>query len=818
MLKNYLTIALRSLTKSRLHSLINILGLSVGICCCILITLFVRDEVTFDSFHEDAARIYRVYAIEDWGENQRFINMTTPFPLGPALKSNLEEVEAMVRIHAIATQVKVGSRQSFETVTITGKEFFDIFDFPLLSSHGARVLDEQSSVVVSQSTAKRIFGDANPLSQTIGIFIGDRFEDFIVTGVVEDAPANSSVGFNMIISDLNYPKLYSESVLTSGWFTITPETYVLLQEGVTAEAVSAKFPSVLKPLLGDSYEKSKYFVGLQRLTDIHLDTSLPPGLAPVSDPKYSYILGAVALLILVVACINFVTLSIGRSLKRSREVGIRKVAGAQRSQLIIQFIGEAVCLSVIALAIGVAFASLALPLFNDLSGKQLSIGWDAFFIVVCVSLVAVIGLFAGSYPAFILSAFKPVYVLKGMVGGGEGASKQTLRKILVGVQLTLSIFLISSTILMKKQLQYLQHKNLGFDKEQLVVVPLNVQGGRNLAERVREGFRTGETLKSELSKVPAVGSVSISSHDFANGNWVNIGFTDDAGVYRTFYYNTVDEAYIETLRIELLAGRNFSADAPADKRRSIVVNESFVKAMGWEDAVGRKIPGKKFQDHDIIGVVKDFNYSSLYTSVAPLVMAMDPAVIMDGVENINIENSPAPKLLIKLKPGQTSEALVKIEQVWDKVTVGEEFDFSFVDQALARQYRSDRNLERIMTIATALALLIATLGLYGLASLAMQNRTKEISIRKVLGATRQSILLLLTKEYVVLILISLFISIPCTWFLMRDWLTTFEYRIEIGPVTFLLAGGLCLMVALIAIGFEAAKTASKQPAETLKYE
>lgn len=816
MIRNYLKIAFRSLWRSKVHSIINVSGLSIGIACCILIVLFVRDELTFDRFHSKADRIHRAYVIENWGENQEFIDMVTPFPLGPALRDNLEEVEAMVRINGVGSQVKTDKELFSEQVTIVGVDFLNVFDFPLVSGEKNGILGDQSSVVLTQESAKRFFGNDDPVGKTISLQLNEKFEDFTVKGVLQDPPINSSIQFSVLIPDLNYPKLYSERALTAGWFSITPETYVLLREGSDVAKVSAKFPSIFKPLLGEDYEKSKYSVFLQPLTAIHLDNSLPAGIAPVSDPRYSYILSGIALLILIVACINFVTLSVGRSLKRAKEVGIRKVAGAQRRQLVFQFVGEAVIITFIALVLGVVIAILNLPLFNDLAAKQLQFAPDGFMLAVIAVLLGVIGIISGSYPAFVLSGFKPITVLKGALQ--TGSSKQTLRKVLVAVQLVLSIFLISSTMQMKKQLGFLQDKNLGFDREQLAVVQLNVAGGRGMRQRVPMGFEKAEQFKSELAKIPQIAGVSASSHDFGNGDWVNAGFTDDKGVYRTFFYNTVDDEYLHLLKIELAAGRAFSDDNPSDKRRAIIVNESFAKMFGWEDALGKKIPGKNFGDHEVVGVVKDFNYSSLYTKVAPLVMAMDPEVILNGIENINVSNSPIPKLLIRLRPGNASGTLDQIRQTWDKLTGGEEFAFSFVDQTLAAQYRNDQNLGKIVSIATVLAIVIGSLGLYGLASLAMQNRIKEISIRKVLGATERSLLLLLSRDYVMLIGIALIVSVPITWYFMTTWMSTFEYKVSIGAGTFLMAGGVSLVIALLTISYEAIKAAWSQPAETLKYE
>ena len=527
-------------------------------------------------------------------------------------------------------------------------------------------------------------------------------------------------------------------------------------------------------------------------------------------------MAAIASLILVVACINFVTLSVGRSIKRGKEVGIRKVVGAQRGQLITQFIGEALIVTWVALILGMLAAWFSLSTFNELSGKQLIFPWNGFLVSIMLSLLFVIGLIAGSYPAFILSAFKPISILKG--GIQSGSSKQQLRKWLVGVQLVLSIFLVSSTLIMSEQLNFLQNKNLGFNKEQLAVIRLQVPRGGRLPERVKLGFEKAELFKTEFSKIPDIVSTCASSHDFGSGNWMSVGYTDDAGVYRNFNVNSIDDEYILTLKMELVQGRNFSQDIPSDARRGVIVNEAFIKEYGWSDAVGKKIPGKNFLDHEIIGVVKDFNYASLYTKVQPLVMVQDPAIILSGVQNISIDSSPLPKLIVRLQPGNMQATIDQIKAVSERVSSGEEFTFAFVDQTLAAQYRSDQNLGKIVRIATMLAMVIGSLGLYALASLAMQNRTKEISIRKVMGATEQSLLMLLTKDYVILIFISLLLSVPITWYMMNQWLESFEYRVVIGWQVFVWAGSLSLLIALITISYQAIKTAWTRPADTLKYE
>lgn len=387
MIRNYLTIAFRALWRNKIHSLITIAGLALGIMCCLLIALFVHEEWTYDTFHSKADRIYRVYVKENWGENQEFFNTTTPFPIGPALKDNLEEVEAYVRVVQAGTQVKINDQLFPESLTIADRNLFTVFDFELLKGDRNTILDQPGKVVLSEEAALKYFGETDPIQKTLLFTLGENTESFVVSGVAS-IPTNSSIQFDILISDQNLIKLYPEKVLTSAWFNISPETYVLLQEGVNVASVTTKFPDLFKKLIGEEdFKQSKYAPGLQALTSIHLDNTYPAGIAPVSNPRYSYILVAISSLILIIACINFITLSIGRSVKRAKEVGIRKVVGAERQQLIFQFIGEAVLLTIISMIIGLLLAKLSLPVFNDLAGRQLVFPFSGFMLSTIFTLL-----------------------------------------------------------------------------------------------------------------------------------------------------------------------------------------------------------------------------------------------------------------------------------------------------------------------------------------------------------------------------------------------------------------------------------------------
>lgn len=813
MIRNYFKTALRNLWRNKVHTIINIFGLSVGITTCILILLFVKDELTFDQFHTNSDRIYRAWVFEDYGEDEQFFNSITPIILGPSVKENIGGIEHFSRFGFFNSLIRKEEDSFNERVNLATDSFFEIFDFKVLNGQIDGALTELNDVVITETIAKKYFGEVDPIGKRLQIKVADEFRDYYVKAVLEDVPSNSSIQFDLLISDLNNKLLYGERQRNS-WTNVNVETYFLLEPGKSKEDVEANFPKMLQKEFGEEYVEGVYNIGLQPLTDIHLNTEIPAGMAPVSDPKYSWILSALAILILIVASINFMMLSVGKSINRAKEVGVRKVSGAKRTQLIYQFLGEAILVTLFALLVGILLSILNLPLFNELSGKELSLEPGLINVSAILGLTLLIGLISGSYPALVLSGFKPVSIFKGNVKVGKG--KQRLRKSMVSFQFILSIFLIASTLVMKRQLDFMQEKNLGYNKEHVMVVQLNVPGGR-LSEVIDNGFDLSQQFKNSLSSVPSIQQVGVASHTMGTGGWTNVGFTDLQDNYKTFNVNFVDEDYIPSLNIQIIKGRNFS-EATSDKRRALIVNEAFVEFFGWDNPLGKKIPGKNFMDHEIIGVVKDFNYASLHNKVEPLALTMNPMVILSGIENIGIGTSPVPKLMVRINSGMIRKAIDQTKSVWEKIIPDEEFDFTFIDQTLAAQYRQEENLGKIVTIASILAVIIGSLGLLGLASLTIAGRLKEIGLRKVLGASEKNILMLLSKDYVYLVFISLLIASPFTYYFMNKWLQNFEYKIEIGPGIFLIAGGIALLIAIFTISFQSVKAAFTKPVETLKYE
>jgi putative ABC transport system permease protein len=563
---------------------------------------------------------------------------------------------------------------------------------------------------------------------------------------------------------------------------------------------------MIKQNLGEDYKEGSYTVNLQPITKIHLDTSLPAGIEPISNPKYSYILLTIGILILIVACINFITLSVGRSATRAMEVGVRKVLGAERQQLIRQFWGEAVLLTIISVVIGIILAAILVHPFCQVINKQLSLHFDLVLIIYCLALILLIGLIAGIYPAIILSGFKPVEILKGKLNIGTKGG--FFRKSLITGQFVTSIGMIVCTIVIGDQLNYLQNKDLGYQKDQVVIVPTN--------KPRKAGTPLAELYRNELMKQPQVAGASVSIMSFSETPWVNVGYTDDKNVYRNLQFNAVDPYFIKTMGIQIVQGRDFMADNPADYTSSMIVNEALVKEYGWDNAIGKKLPGK--MEQQVIGVVKDFNYESLHTKVQPLALVIMPDSFLRRVQDMNFTAAPQPRISVRLKPGNLSANLAMLKQVWKSVAPDQEFEYHFLDESIAAQYKQEQRTAVISKIASALSIFIACMGLFGLATLTVARRTKEIGIRKVLGANVGSIVRILSIEFVKLVMIAALISFPIAWWLMNSWLKDFAYRIGISWWMFAIAIVASLAIAILTVSFQAIRAAIANPIKSLRTE
>ena len=805
MLRNYLKVAVRYLMRNRGYTVINIFGLAIGITCCVLIMLFVRSEWSYDKFHTKSDRIYRAWVKENYDDMDDLFDITTPLPLAGALQSSFAEIESTCRVFNLNTLAKTGEQSFSEDIRMVDSSFFRIFDFDLLEGDRENPFPTNNSIILTEKTAKKYFGKQNAIGKIIELQLANDKVMFSVSGIARSAPEESSIRYNALIPFSNDKYIFSPRAMKA-WFNISPETYVLLKKNADPDKLANKFPSMVRKNLGEDFREGGYIVSLQPIIKIHLDTSLPAGIEPISNPKYSYILLTIGVLILLVACVNFITLSVGRSATRAMEVGVRRVLGAERRQLIRQFWGEAVLLTVISVIIGIVLSVTLVKPFNQIINRQLVLQFDLMFIGYCVLIIVIIGLIAGIYPAIILSGFRPVEILKGRLKLGNKSG--LFRKSLITGQFVTSIAMLVCTIVIGGQMDYLQNKDLGYQKEQVVVVPTNMP-------RVR-GMEIAGLYRNELLKQPQVAGASVSLMSFSETPWINVGYTDDKNIYRSFQFNAVDPYFLKTMGIQLAEGRDFSPTNPADNMSSMIVNEAFLNLFGWKNGVGQKLPGRIEQQ--IVGVVKDFNYQSLHTKVEPLALIIKPDSFFRRIENISFGSPLQPRISVRLKTGNLTASLATLKQVWKNVVPDQEFEYRFLDESIATQYRQEQRTSTIVKLASALSIFISCMGLFGLATLTVARRTREIGIRKVLGASVSNVVRLLSKEFIVLVTIAAVIAFPLGWWAMNKWLEDFAYRIHIAWWVFPVAGIAALLVALFTVSFQAIKAAVANPVKSLRTE
>ncbi len=796
--------AFRYLSRHKGYTFINIAGLSVGIACCLLIMLFVRSEWSYDRFHSKADRIYRVWLDEIY-EGSRFTNTVTPIPLAPALQSNLPEVESVCRIYNFNTLVKSGNNTFNESVHMTDSNFFKVFDFRLHSGdiHGA--LENHQSIVVSENMAKKYFGKDQAIGKTIELQMGNEKVLFTVSAVAAETPMESSIRFDMLIPFSNAPLLFNERVITKAWSQVFLETYALLKTGTDTMQVAAKLPAMIKLVTGDNYKTGEYNLHFQPITDIHLNNTLPAGNAPVSDPKYSYILATIGLLVLLIASINFVTLSIGRSATRALEVGVRKVLGAEKLQLVRQYWGEAMLLTFISFITGLLIALALLQPFNQLANRELEWQFDGITILFSVAMIAITGAIAGIYPAFILASFAPIQVLKGRL---KSVNIGLFRKGLIVAQFVASIIMIIGTFTIGRQLTYLQTKNLGYARENIVIIPTNKSRA--------EGYPLAKRFTEAIQKNPEVIAATTSVFSFAEPGWANLGYIDDKNVFRQFRMNAIDEDFIPTMQLQLVAGRNFAKGNAADWNNSMLVNEALVREYGWKDPIGKKLPGR--YEHQVIGVVKDFHFQSLHSPIQPLALVIRPDSIIRRSTDVSFSASTRPRITIRLKAGNVQQQLSSLRASWKSVAGDQDFEFTFLDEALKAAYEQEQRLGSMVKYASVLSIFIACMGLFGLATLVVTRRTKEIGIRKVLGANVTSIVALLSKEFVWLVVIAALIAFPAAWWALHKWLEDFAYRVSVSEWIFGVAALVALFIAVATVSIQAIRAALSNPVKSLRTE
>lgn len=804
MLRNYIKIAWRSLLKNRSSFILNCSGLAIGIASCMLIAIYVWDELSYDKFYDQSEHIARV-VLRGNVNGEELKEAMVAAPVAQTFEKDFPQVKKATRLSKIYNPQFDYQNTRFENIkaAYADSNFFEVFSLKILKGDQQNPLTNPNSIVLSESEAHKFFGTKNPIGKRLRLQGIDQ--DLEVTAVFKDIPHQSHIQFDVFV-----PMSQNERADSNLWVTSGFATYLLLEPGTDLAQLEAQIPSLMKTYMGEqvqqaigiSYEEfqknNKIGLFLQPLTEIHLYSDFAPNteLSASGDIKYVYIFSAIALFMLLIACVNFMNLATATATKRSREVGIRKVLGSAKKQLVSQFLTESFITTLFATILAVGLILVALPFFNSLAGKELKlqdfINIESF--IVLLGFVVVVSLFSGSYPAFVLSSFKPILALKSKLG--TGGSRNSLRSSMVVFQFVISAALILATIVVYKQMQYIQDKKLGYDKDRVIV----------LRDAYKMGSERVQSYKAELLKSPNIASVSQSAY-------VPAGETDDhlRGIFknntylRKFYFYDIDENYIETLGLELLQGENFTSGSTPEARKAIV-NEEAAKLLNLgDDPIGKtfeRAADSGNESFTVIGIVKDFHFKSLHHEIDPLVLVYNP---YGG-------------LIVKTKNVAVASVLTTAEQQWDDFNTGEPFSYTFLDESFSHTYSKEQHMGTILSIFTLLTIFVACLGLFGLITFATEQRFKEIGIRKVLGANVSEIVGLLAKDFIKLILIAFLIAFPLGYFFMKRWLEDFAYRIELNVWQFVAAAVITLAIAMLTISYKSIKAALANPVKSLRTE
>ncbi|HTH57091.1 MAG TPA: ABC transporter permease [Cyclobacteriaceae bacterium] len=797
MLQNLIKIALRNLLKDKGYSAINITGLTIGITCSLFLLMYILDELSYDKYHANANNIYRIVSHIKEPDNA-FTWAVVQKPMAVELRDNYPEVKNAVRFDNMARNLyKNGDKQFYEDdFFLTDSTVFDMFSYDFLAGDPSTALDQPFSMVLTESIAQKYFAD--PRSALNQSLVNQQEEIFKITGIIKDVPPNSHFRFKALVSES------TRRQQQGGWGGFGTTTYILLPEGYDLSKMQASLDKIVKEKVNPVFEeigvKVKY--ELQPITSIHLHSKIQDEAEAGGDISYIYIFTAVAAFMLIIACINYMNLATARSTNRAKEVGLRKVMGSQRHQIMLQFLTESTIVAFVSLAISIFLIYALLPQFNALANKQLPFSY-VLQKPVALSLVGIIlltGIVGGSYPAFYLSGFSPVTVLKGKLAARGGNS--TFRKALVVTQFGLSIFMLISTLIVFDQLQFLREKDLGFSKENVLRVAFNN----------RENRKKTDAFAEQVKKIPQVMSVGQAQSSPGEGIGKALFKVEDAEgkmVDRGVDLYGADFDFIDALGMKVIKGRGFSKGNPGDTSYSVLVNESMVSRMGWKDPIGKRFtigggPNPQF-DRKVIGVIKDYNQNSLYDAIEPLII-----FVGKGMNYV----------FIRLAPGDLHSSVAAIEKQWKENFPTSPFEYVFLDEDLNSQYKADEKRSQIFTAFSGLTVVIACLGLLGLAAYTTEQRTKEIGVRKVIGASVKSLVVLVAKEFFVLVAVGTMIAVPAVWYFTDRWLQKFTYRIELDHewTTFLFSAGLAFVITLLTVGYHVVRAAIANPVNALRDE
>lgn len=799
MFRNYFKIALRNLQRNKVYAFINVAGLSIGLACTMLILLYVKDEVSFDRFHHNGPHIYRVVT-KSTNRGVEYKQSNTGLLQGPRFTQNVTGIQSFVRIQSGTEDIRKGTEVESRDLLYVDSNFLSVFTFPLIDGDAATCLKAPHSAVLTADEAKKQFGSAAAVGKMLMIKEDSLFVPYTVTAVTANCPQNSSIQYKIL---LPIRETEADAKNDDNWFSYFLNTFVVLNEHADAQAVSGQMQRFYEKDAaasfkamnarfgnGDDNGMGTYF--LQPFGDMHMSTELPAqnGLVNGSNPMYAYILSGIAVFVLLIACINFVNLTVARSVKRAKEIGIRKVIGSDRQQLIIQFLGESFVLCALAFVLAIILAQAILPIFNELSNKSLAIGYllDGKLVAGYIGLFLLTGLLAGFYPALVLSGYKPVDTLYSRF---NLKGKNYLQKSLVVLQFTLASFLIIATFTIYAQFNFLTKTDLGYDDSNIVLVDKN-----NMSHTQAAAFKTA------LLKHPGI----VFAAPKNGGNWMT-GARLDNDSSLSFYYETVDESYLQTLKIPLVQGRNFSANYPSDSVYSVLVNESFVKKAGWQNPLGKTVNFNYDNNkiYRVIGVVKDYHFAALNQKIGPQLFTMK-------------NSNPYGVFYIKIRPNTATESLKYIQRTFKQLFPFSPYSYVFKNEENLRSYESEAKWKQIILFGAVLTIFISCIGLFGLSVLSAEKRTKEIGIRKVLGASVQSIATALSKDFVKLVVIALIIAMPMAWLAASKWLENYPYRIRLSWSNFVWPAVLVILIALCTVSYRAIRAALANPVKSLRTE
>ena len=803
MLKNLLVVSLRSIRKDKAYSFLNILGLTIGITCSLFLIMYILDELSFDRYHKNANSIYRIVSNIKEPDNA-FTWAVAQEPMAVELRDNYPEVINAVRFNGTGkTLYKHGDKEFNETDFYTADStVFDMFSYAFIAGDQRTALDNPFSIVLTKKIAEKYFNEVTAaLGQSLQTVNNEgKTEDFKVTGIIEDVPLNSHFRFDALISSNTYP------TRQVNWGGFGVFTYIQLPEGYDLAKMYKSLEKIVKEKVNPIFEQYGISVKyeLQKITDIHLYSKIQDEAEAGGDISYIYIFTAVAAFMLIIACINYMNLATARSTNRSKEVGLRKVMGSSRGKLVLQFVTESIVIASVSLVLSFILIYLLLPAFNTLANKQLPYSYILRLPVLLslLGMILFIGIVGGSYPAFYLSSFNPVQVLKGKIASKGGNA--LFRKGLVVLQFGISIFMLISTLVVFDQLQYMRTKDLGFKKERVVRLNLTEREMRKRADVIVNGLK-------QNSEVVAVGMANASPGEGISKNLLKVEENDGKFSDRGIDLYTADFDFVKTMGMTIVTGRDFSRDIISDTTSAVLVNEAMVARMGWKEPLGKKFrfqtgdPKNPTQDKQVVGVVKDYHQNSLYDAIEPLL------IIFDKRNNY---------VFVRTDQGDPKQTLAAIEKTWKQVFPSFPFEYVFLDQDFNSQYKADEKRSQIFTVFSGLTIFIACLGLLGLAAFSTQQRSKEIGIRKVIGAQIQSLFYLVSKEFFLLVTIGIVLAFPVAWYFTNSWLSNFAYRIEIMAEwpTFIASAFLALVITLLTVGFHVIRAATANPVKTLRDE